>query len=156
MLFGSVLLGAYAATWLARGRQLTQAAWWRFGMAVGMTVAGVMHIVDPTPFLQHLPGWVPAQGPIVLTTGIIEVGLGLAILHPRWRHTAGVLLAAYLVAVFPANIYVAVAGVDVQGQPDGVDPYLRLLVQPMFIWLALWTTREQRLAVPARSPAALR
>jgi hypothetical protein len=38
------------------------------------------------------------------------------------------------------NIYVAVAGIDVQGQPDGIYAWIRLLFQPLFIWLALWTT----------------
>jgi uncharacterized membrane protein len=51
-----------------------------------------------------------------------------------------VLLAAYLLAVFPANLYVAIAGVDVQGQPDGWYPWLRLPLQALFIAWALWST----------------
>jgi uncharacterized membrane protein len=155
MLFGSVLLAAYAATWCVRGRALTGTDRWRFALAVAMCVAGLMHLVDPTPFLQHLPAWVPARGPLVLATGNIEIALGVAILVPAWRRTAGILLAAYLVAVFPANVYVAVAGIDVQGQPDGIDPYLRLLFQPVFVWLALWSTREHATAIVTRRHAAV-
>jgi uncharacterized membrane protein len=58
-----------------------------------------------------------------------------------------VLLGLFLVAVFPGNVYVAVADVDVAGQPGGVYPWLRLLLQPGFVWLAWWSTR------PASAPA---
>jgi uncharacterized membrane protein len=44
------------------------------------------------------------------------------------------------VAVFPGNVYVAVAGIDVAGQPGGLYPWLRLPLQVVFISLALWST----------------
>jgi uncharacterized membrane protein len=43
-------------------------------------------------------------------------------------------------SVFPANVYVAVEAVDVDGQPGGVYPWLRLPLQAVFVWLALWST----------------
>ena len=49
-------------------------------------------------------------------------------------------MAAYLVAVFPANIYVAVADVDVTGQPGGFQAWLRLPLQVLFIAWALAST----------------
>jgi uncharacterized membrane protein len=49
-------------------------------------------------------------------------------------------LAAYLVAVFPGNLYVAVSGVEVAGQPGGIYPWLRLPFQAPFIALALWSS----------------
>lgn len=73
------------------------------------------------------------------------------------RPWIGYALAAYLVAVFPGNIYVAVAGVDVEGLPGGAyhgfaSPSSRVVgqfesvklthyLQPLLIWLAIWTTR---------------
>lgn len=142
MLFAMVLLTGYALTWLLPRRRVTFADRWRLALALGMTVAGVAHLVDPTPFVQHLPEWVPQREPLVLLTGLIEIGLGLALLAPQpYRRLVGLLVAAYLVAVFPGNIYVAVAGVEVDGQPGGVYPWLRLLFQPLFIWLAVWCTR---------------
>jgi uncharacterized membrane protein len=57
-----------------------------------------------------------------------------------WRRRAGLALAAYLVAVFPANVYVAVAGIDVEGQPGGWYPWLRLPFQVLFVAWALWST----------------
>ena len=54
--------------------------------------------------------------------------------------TAGLALAAYFVAVFPANVYVAVADVAVDGQPGGWYPWLRLPFQVLFVAWALWST----------------
>lgn len=58
-------------------------------------------------------------------------------------------LALYLVAVWPANVYVAAAGVDVEGQPGGAYPWIRVPLQVLFIAWALWSshdTRPQRVA----------
>ncbi len=69
------------------------------------------------------------------------MALGVALLlRQPWRRRAGLSLAAYLVAVFPANVYVAVAGVDVDGQPGGWYPWLRLPLQALFVAWALWST----------------
>ena len=94
------------------------------------------------PAVLLLCAWVPAAELLIFVTGIAEVVLGLALLLPQpWRWRAGIVLAAYLVAVFPANVYVAVAGVDVDGQPDGIYAWLRLPLQVLFIAWALWSTR---------------
>ncbi len=160
MLVLGVILAAYAATWLVprlRGRTADQ---WRYALAAGMTVAGVTHLLDPTPFIQHIPPWVPAREPLVFLSGLAEIALAAALLltSQPYRRLVGLALAAFLVGVFPANVYVAVAGVDVEGQPGGLYPWLRLPFQAVFIWLALWTTRRPEPAVdqpdaPAVAPA---
>lgn len=144
MLFLLVLalgtLGAAATLGLRRRYAHRKAA--RYGMAIAMVVAGITHWVNPTPFIQHLPPWVPLREGLIFWTGGIEVALGAALLvRSRWRRWAGLALAAYLVAVFPGNLYVAVAGVDVDGQPSGAYPWLRLPLQLLFIAWALWSTR---------------
>jgi uncharacterized membrane protein len=113
----------------------------RLGLAAAMVVAGIAHWVAPTPFLQHLPPWTPVPEALILVSGAAEIALGAAILlGSPWRRRAGLALAAYLVAVFPANVYVAVAGIDVDGQPGGAYPWLRLPLQALFIAWALWST----------------
>jgi hypothetical protein len=42
--------------------------------------------------------------------------------------------------VFPGNLYVALAGIDVQGQPGGWYPWLRLPLQALFSAWAFWCT----------------
>ena len=126
--------------WPSSGRRSARRAA-RIGMAAAMVFAGVAHWVMPTPFVQHLPPWVPAAEALVLVTGVVEIGLGAALLlRQPWRRRAGLALAAYLVAVFPANVYVAVAGIEVEGQPGGWYPWLRLPFQVLFVAWALWST----------------
>ena len=130
---------AAAVLWMSGQRSARRAA--LLGMAAAMVFAGAAHWLMPTPFVQHLPPWVPAAEALVFGTGAVEVALGAALLlRQPWRRRAGLALAAYLVAVFPANVYVAVAGVDVEGQPGGWYPWLRLPFQVLFIAWALWST----------------
>jgi uncharacterized membrane protein len=125
--------------WPRGRRQLRQPA--RVGMAAAMMFAGVSHWLMPTPFIQHVPPFIPAAEAVVLATGVLEVLLGAALLTPPpWRCRAGLLLAVYLVAVFPGNLYVALADIDVQGQPGGWYAWLRLPLQAVFITWALWST----------------
>jgi uncharacterized membrane protein len=115
----------------------------RHGLGIAFVVAGVSHLVNTTPFEQHLPDWVPAATPIIVVSGIAEIALGFALVAAR-RSTPVVGLAAtvFLVSVFPANVYVAVAGVDVDGLPGGLYPWLRLPLQAVFVMWAWASTRS--------------
>lgn len=158
MLFLIVLATATLITAAAQGirRRFDVRSTARIGLAIAMAFAGTAHLAMPTPFLQHLPPWTPAAEAIIFVTGIMEIALGAALLlRQPWRQRAGLALAAYLVAVFPGNVYVAVANVDVDGQPGGWYPWLRLPFQALFILWALWSTRRPPDA-DGRSPAARR
>jgi uncharacterized membrane protein len=160
MIFMAVLVVATllaAVVPAASGRRpLREAA--RLGMAAAMAVAGVSHWLMPAPFIQHVPPFIPAAEAVVLLSGVVEVALGAALLLPSpWRRRAGLALAAYLVAVFPGNLFVAIAGIDVQGQPDGWYPWVRLPLQAVFIAWALWSTgwaARTRARTAARTSAA--
>jgi uncharacterized membrane protein len=153
-MFLSVLLALFGLAWLTSRRRSSTRDLWRVALAGAMVVAGVLHFAQPTPFIQHLPPWVGHRELLVAASGVVEVGLGLGLLaRPPLRRTAGLLLAVFLVAVFPANVYVAVSGVDVDGQPGGIYPWLRLFLQPPLVWLAVWSTRER---VPTASPTPIR
>ena len=161
-MFFIVLLVALATAWLipsgGRRRPPRDAA--RIAMALAFVFAGAAHLVMPTPFVQHLPTWVPARHALIYLTGLVEIAGGLGLLGPRhWRQPIAVLVALYLVAVFPANVYVAVADVAVDGQPGGWYPWARLPFQALFIVWVLWSahalpaarrvTGTPRAAVPA-------
>jgi uncharacterized membrane protein len=145
MIFLLVLViatGAAAAVLALCGRFSTRLAA-LIGMTTAMCFAGVSHLILPVPFVQHLPPWVPLREELVFVTGFLEIALGLALLlRQPLRRPAGLVLAGYLVAVFPANVYVAVADIDVDGQPGGLYPWLRLPLQLLFIAWALWSSRE--------------
>ena len=122
------------------------------GMAVAMVFAGISHLLWPTPFIQHLPTWVPVREALIFASGLLEIAFGVALtLGQPLRRWVGLALAGYLVAVFPSNIYVALAGVDVDGQPGGAYPWLRLPLQLLFIGWAFWSTKDDR---PSSSIAA--
>jgi uncharacterized membrane protein len=140
--FLAILILSTTLAWLVGRRRSGWRDHARRGLAVAMVVAGVSHFLRSEPFVQHLPDWVPAAEALVYVTGAIEVALGVALLRAR-EHRVAVsrLLAAYFVAVLPANIYVAVADVHVTGQPGGVHAWIRLPLQGLFIaWR--WSPRR--------------
>ncbi len=137
----AALVGRHRASWRDHARR---------GLAAAMAFAGFSHLAQPDPFIQHLPDWVPAAGALVAVTGLIEIAIGVALVSRRLpRETVGRVTAAFLLAVFPANVYVAVADVDVEGQPGGVFQWIRLPLQAVFIAWALWSTRSE--AAPERA-----
>ena len=142
MLFLTVLVAGTAVAWVFGRRRSTRQDHLRRGFGAAMIVAGLSHLARPEPFLQHLPDWMPWPDATVAVTGVLEMALGALMYGPRrFRDRVGLALAAYLVAVFPANVYVAMEGIDVQGQPDGPYPWLRLPLQAVFVFLAWWSTR---------------
>ena len=160
MLFTLILVLATLAAWAARRGSGTPQDHARRGLAAAMVAAGVAHLAGPEPFVQHLPDWVPAREALVYLSGVVEIGLGLALVtFADRRAAAGRLLTLFLVAVWPANVYVAVAGVDVDGQPGGAYAWIRLPFQALFIAWALWSTRvpstEDRPETAVRKPAVV-
>ncbi len=108
-----------------------------------MAAVGVTHFTSPRPFVQHLPVWLPGRLEIVYVTGAIEILLGAALLtFPRRRRYIGWAVAGFFVAVFPANIYAAVSGVEVDGLPPGALRWARLPLQIVLVAWALWATSE--------------
>lgn len=76
-------------------------------IAVVFVGAGVLHFVRPGPFVRIVPPWLPAAGALVFWSGVFEVLGGLGVLVPGLRAWAGWGLIALLVAVFPANVHMA-------------------------------------------------
>jgi uncharacterized membrane protein len=113
----------------------------RLLLAATMVVAGVGHFVAHEEFLGQTPAWLPARSLIVWVTGVMEIALGIALLvvhrHRRW---VGWAVALFLVAVFPGNVYQAVAGTDAFGLDTPAARLLRLTLQPLLVVAALWCT----------------
>ena len=115
----------------------------RWVLAAFYAAAGYLHLVRPEPFLSIMPSWVPAPEAVVLWTGVAEL-LGAAALvqwaSPRLCRAGAIGLAAYAVCVFPANIHHFALDM---ARPDGglgLGYHLpRMVAQPLFVWLALWT-----------------
>ena len=118
-----------------------------FVMGPAYVVAGVMHFVVPEAYVQVVPPVLPAPLALVYLSGVAEVALGVGVLVPQTRRYAAWGLIALLIAVFPANVYMATSGVAVQGTPFGtLDPsaaerWGRLPLQAVLVAWAWWYTR---------------
>jgi uncharacterized membrane protein len=71
-------------------------------------LAGLNHFRAPRSYEAIMPDYVPAHRPLVYASGVAETVSALATLHPRTRRTGGVLGIATLLAIFPANVHMAV------------------------------------------------
>ena len=71
-------------------------------------VSGVVHLVRPQVFEPIMPAPLPFKRELVYASGMAELLCGAGLLLPRTRRAAGVGSAALLVAVFPANVQMAV------------------------------------------------
>ncbi len=79
----------------------------RWLAAAFFVVAGVFHFVKPELYRQIVPPWLPMPQLVVVVSGIAEITGGFGLLIPPLRRVAGWGLIALLLAVFPANIYMA-------------------------------------------------
>lgn len=128
----------------------------RWVMSVSMLAMGVLHFTAESFFVQIMPPQLPAPVFLVRLSGVIEAALGLALIPVATRRLAGYGLVALYIAVFPANIYMAVANVQLQGmpawfpQPSPLALWLRLPMQLVFIAWALWVSRPEQERIAAR------
>ena len=113
----------------------------RWLLALGYLIAGVAHLRSPAGFLQITPTWVPYPATVIALTGLAELAGATALAAiPGLRKAAGVGLALYAVCVFPANINHAFAHIAIGGTQLGWWYHApRLALQPVLVWLALWT-----------------
>ena len=81
------------------------------GMAASLAGMGALHFVAPKPFDSIVPpnlpfGLTPRRA--TQLSGVAELACAAGLAHPRTRRGAAWASAALLVAVFPANVQMAV------------------------------------------------
>ena len=109
-----------------------------------MIGAGTGHLTFARqPFQAQVPDWVPqSKDAVVLESGVVEIGLGLALIFcpRRYRIGLGVGLAAFYAAVFPGNIHQYLDRLPALGLDTDRQRYVRLFLQPVLIGVTLWAT----------------
>jgi len=115
--------------------------------ACGLTfvVAGTLHFLAPKRYETIMPPYIPAHPEMVLASGVAEVAGGLAVLTPGLEQPARCGLLALLVAVFPANVYMATNPNDVKGLPAKLPRWTlwaRLPLQFVFAALVMKATEK--------------
>jgi uncharacterized membrane protein len=112
-------------------------------LAAFFTTTGVLHFVIPRSYQAMMPPSLPAHREAVIVSGLAEIAGGAAVLPPRTRRFARWWLLALLVAVFPANVHMALNPEQVRGLDLNRVPrwalWARLPLQPLamaWVWRA--------------------
>lgn len=110
------------------------------GLSVFWVVAGVNHFVSPDFYVPMMPPYLPGHLELVYLSGVFEILGGVLVLVPRVRAMAGWGLVALLLAIFPANIHMAISPELFPDMSTSVL-YARLPFQAVFLAWAYWATR---------------
>lgn len=90
--------------------------------------AGILHFVHEPSFRKIVPKALPFRRMIVLVSGVFEIAFSILLWMKKGQHIIGKLLAAFMVAVFPANIYMAMKRIPIKGDKKA---------NPWLVWLRL-------------------
>lgn len=115
-------------------------------IALAMTAIGVAHFVNPDPFVAIVPAFLPAPLALVYISGIFEIALGWLLIPERTRALGKWGLIALFLAVFPANINMALNQIQI----DPANPlpvwamWARLPFQVLFIGVVWWAGQRDK------------
>jgi len=115
----------------------------RYVLGILFIAAGLYHFINPDFYLRIMPPYLPWHLFLVHLSGLFESALGIMLLIPKFTRLAAWGLIALLIAVFPANIHMAM---NPQLYPD-IPPFalwLRLPLQGVFIAWAYWYTGNSK------------
>lgn len=115
----------------------------RWLLTLFMVGAGINHFVSPAPYVGMMPAALPAPLTLVYLSGIAEIFGGLGLILPATRRLAAWGLAALLIAVFPANLNMAVNHLPLGARElPSWALWARLPLQGVLIWWALSFSRR--------------
>ncbi|BAY62054.1 hypothetical protein NIES22_21210 [Calothrix brevissima NIES-22] len=117
---------------------------WRVILAISIIIVGVTHFVFPQPFVKIMPPQLPYPLGLVYLSGFYEILGGIGLLVPPVSQAAAWGLILLFIAVFPANINMAVNHIKIETIPYSDSPWvqvIRLPFQAVFIAWAWWYTQ---------------
>jgi uncharacterized membrane protein len=117
----------------------------RWVLALFMIGGGVNHFLAPAPYVAMMPAALPWHLELVYVSGVFEILGGLGLLLSRTRRLAAWGLIALLLAIFPANLNMAINHLPLGAThvPQWAL-WARLPLQAVFIAWAWWFTRPER------------
>ncbi len=115
-----------------------------FVMSFFYIYVGIRHFMEPEWFVQIMPPFLPYHFELVYLSGFFEILFGIMLLFKRTRALACFLIILLLVAVYPANIYLAFNEVPQQalGISSFMASWVRLPMQFILIGLAYWHSKN--------------
>jgi uncharacterized membrane protein len=135
-------------------RRSRSSPWLLAGLLVA---AGTTHVVAPAPYVRIVPRALPAPEALVALSGVVELTCAVLVAVPRTRRIGAWATVVLFVAVFPANVQMAIDSGDGAGWYRAVA-WARVPLQvPLVLW-AVGVARRQRpdIAVPADPGPATR
>ena len=108
-------------------------------LALLFIVGGLLHFIFPDTYLRIMPPFLPWPRILIGVSGAAEIAGGLGLLLSGFRRAAAYCLAILLVAVFPANVHMAVAHVPFSGVFG--ESWVQWLRLPLQIPIVLWALR---------------
>lgn len=122
----------------------------RVFLAISMMVVGITHFLRPEQYARIVPPQLPYPFKLVYISGFFEILGGIGLLIPLVSVAAAWGLIALFIAVFPANINMAVNNIPLDGIPHNQALYwARLPFQAVLIAWAWWYTKK-----PEQQPGA--
>lgn len=112
-------------------------------MSVLYVLAGINHFIFTKRYASIIPPWLPCHHALVYVSGILEILYGTLLIPIATRRLAALLIISLLIAVFPANIQMAI-DYDKEGNPYLWLAILRLPFQFVLIWWAYLYTRKNK------------
>ena len=112
---------------------------WLFGIA--FVLAGANHFISVNFYLRMMPPILPLPLLLIYLSGFFEIVLGILLITPKYSRRAAWGLVALLIAVFPANIYMAL-NTELFPEFSPAAQHLRLPLQFLLIALAYWFTKK--------------
>lgn len=114
-------------------------------LAVCIIVVGITHFLVPDQYVKIVPSLLPYPYPIVYISGVFEILGGVGLLVPAVSQAAAFGLVLLFIAVYPANINMAVNHIHVDRIPDSnLLQAIRLPFQFVLIAWAWWYTKEPK------------
>lgn len=115
----------------------------RILLGAALLFAGTSHLTFArSEFTAQVPPWLPLGADfVVLASGIVELGLGAALIaFKKWHTQIGLITALFFLAIFPGNIAQFVEHRNAFGLDTDLARGIRLLFQPLLVVWALWST----------------
>ena len=116
-------------------------------MAAFYAFGGFNHLMNPRFYVAIMPPQLPNPEWLNVISGLAEITLGVFLLEPRTRVFAAWGIIALLIAVFPANLYVATSNLGLPDFSPGtgnlIVNYVRLPLQLLLGLWAWWYTRPE-------------
>ncbi len=118
-----------------------------------MVLAGIGHLTfQREDFQAQVPRWLPSNPAfmdfVVVSSGIVEIALGLAMIFLiKHKYKVGIALAIFYVLIFPGNISQYTNGIDAFGLDTDQKRLIRLFFQPILVLWALWSTGALKILI---------